>query len=188
MKRVFAMAALLLVLFTLPAFGQQAGCLLYTDDTPPREVAEVTVPEGFTRSPEESHVGGTSEYYFLPTDADSHVRFLYYTTGQGDPHRLAEAALASYNVLYDEFEAGEIHSKDFADRACLYFDYTCAYPSRAGDTFVYEQTAVAYIPLNSDEFIACIASLAFDDPAGYLSDTAMREFLDFAMNAVKLTE
>ena len=188
MKRVFAMAALLLILSVVPAFGQQAGCLLYTDDTPPREVAEVAVPEGFACLSEESSAGETPEYYFLPTDAGSHVRFLYYTTGRGDAHKLAEAAVSSYRMLYDEFDAGEIRSADFSGRACLYFDYTCAYPSRTGDTFVYEQTAVAYIPLNSDEFIACIASLAFDDPAGYLSAAAMREFLDFAMSAVKLSE
>ena len=187
MKRVFAIAALL-VLSVAPALGQQAGCLLYADDTPPRAVAEVAVPEGFACLPEEPPAGETPEYYFLPTDTDSHVRFLYYTTGRGDARRLAEAALSSYRMLYDEFDTGEIRSEDFAGRACLYFDYTCAYPSRAGDTFVYEQTAVAYIPLNSDEFIACIASLAFDDPAGYLSTSSMREFLDFAMSAIKLFE
>ena len=188
MKRAFVTGVLLLILFTAPAFGGQAGCVLYTDDTPPRAVAEVAVPEGFACPSGNSSAGNTPEYYILPTDAGSDVRFMYYTTGRGDPRTLAEAALASYSVLYDEFNAGEIRNMDFKGMASLYFDYTCAYPDRAGDALVYEQTAVAYIQLDSDEFIACIISLAFNDPNGYLSAEGMRERLASAMNAIELSE
>ena len=186
MKRVLVPAILLLVLFIAPAFGQD-GCILYSDGTPPREVAEVAVPEGFACPDGETAAGETPEYYLLPTDAGSDVRFLYYTTGRGDSRRLAEAALTSYSMLYDEFTAGEIQDGDFNGRSCLRFDYTCAYPNRAGDALVYEQTAVAYIPLDSDEFIACIVSLAFDDAKGYLSAEAMQERLASAMDAIELS-
>ena len=178
----------LLVLFVTPAFGGQAGCVLYTDAAPSSAVAEVTVPDGFACSSGDSSVGETPEYYLLPSDAGSDVRFLYYTTGRGDPQTLAEAALASYSMLYDEFSAGEIHHEETEGLTTLYFDYTCAYPTRTGDALIYEQTAIAYIPLGSDTFIACIASLAFDNSDDYLSTEAMREFLMFAMNAIELSE
>ena len=176
----------MLMMVIAPAYGGQPGCMLYTDDTPPRAVAEVAVPEGFACVPGDSSAGDTPEYYFLPDAEASDVRFLYYTTGRGDPHKLAAAALGSYSMLYDEFSAGEIQDEDFDGRACLYFAYTCAYPNRAGDALLYEQTAVAYIPLGSDEFIACIVSLAFDDPDSYLSAEAMREWMAFAVSAVEL--
>ena len=190
MMRAFGPAVLFLflILFTVPAFSGQTGCPLYTDDTPPRAVAGVAVPEGFSCLSEESVAGETPEYYLVPTEAESNVRFLYYTTGRGDPQTLAKAALSSYGMLYDEFSAGEIRQEAFAERDCLYFDYTCAYPTRTGDAMVYEQTAVAYIPVDGDAFIACIASLAFDDPEDYFSGEEMHAFLMFAMQAIELCE
>ena len=112
----------LLVLFVTPAFDGQAGCVLYTDAAPSSAVAEVTVPDGFACSSGDSSAGETPEYYLLPSDAGSDVRFLYYTTGRGDPRALAESALSSYSMLYDEFTAGEIRDVDFRGTASLYFE------------------------------------------------------------------
>ena len=107
---------------------------------------------------------------------------IYYTTGEGDPRALAETALESYVTFYDEFVPGEIIEDALAGQDCLHFDYTCAYPDRSGTNMVYEQTAIAYVPLDEAQFIACIISLAFDDPAGYCDDLTDR--LTQALSAI----
>ena len=141
----------------------------------------VTPPEGYVAVPEMAMEG---EYYFVPAATDDPVRFIYYTIGAGDPRALAEAALKSYATFYDEFTPGRIREESLAELTCLRFDYTCAYPDRSGEHMVYEQTAVAYVPLEGGQFIACIVSLAFDDPSGYRED--LTDLMTLALNAIEL--
>ena len=174
MKRM--VIALLLVMAMMTASGLAQG-----KDYPLKTSVEayVTPPEGYVAAPE---MAMEDEYYFIPGAQGDPVRFIYYTTGEGDPQALAEAALESYASFYDEFAPGEILKDTLAGRDCLHFDYTCAYPDRSGAHMVYEQTAVAYVPLDEAQFIACIVSLAFDDPAGYCDDLTDR--LSLALSAI----
>ena len=174
MKRM--VIALLLAIVMLTASGLAQG-----ESYPLNASVEayVTPPEGYVAAPEMALEG---EYYFVPNMPGDPVRFIYYTTGEGDPRALAETALESYVTFYDEFVPGEIIEDALAGQDCLHFDYTCAYPDRSGTNIVYEQTAIAYVPLDEAQFIACIISLAFDDPAGYCDDLTDR--LTQALSAI----
>ena len=176
---------LLSALLTGVCCAEAAGCpLRIARNGRLATVATIAAPEGFVSSPELSTTSDGTEYYFVPSDASSPVRFLYYTAGSGNPRALAEAALDSYGVFYDEFQAGGIREEELASQRCLRFDYTCAYPDRTGDHTVYEQTAVGYIFLDGGEFIACIVSLAFDDPSDYLAEEALTAQQDGALSAI----
>lgn len=176
MKRMIIALLLITVLPNASGFAQATDFPLMAGDT---VVAHVTPPEGFIAAPEMALEG---EYYFVPDTSGGPVRFIYYTAGEGDPRALAEAALESYAAFYDEFAPGEIREDTLAGQNCLRFDYTCAYPDRNGVNMVYEQTAVAYIPLEEEQFIACIVSLAFDNPTGYCDDFTER--LTLALSAI----
>lgn len=176
MKRMVIALMLITALLNASGFAQAAGFPLTIGDT---EVARVTPPEGFAAAPEMALEG---EYYFVPDAPGDHGRFIYYTTGEGDPRALAKAALESYATFYDVFAPGEIREDTLAGRDCLRFEYTCAYPDQSGAHMVYEQTAVAYVPLDEGRFIACIVSLAFDDPNGYRDDLTDR--LTLALSAI----
>ena len=177
MKRMVIALLLVAALLTVSAFAQGADYPLKTSSVEVR----VTPPEGYAAAPEMAMEG---EYYFVPESSGNPVRFIYYTVGEGDPRALAEAALESYATFYDEFVPGEIREDTLAGKDCLRFDYTCAYPDRGGEHTVYEQTAVAYVPLPDGQFIACIVSLAFDDPSGYSDDLTDR--LTLSLGAIEL--
>ena len=139
MKRM--VIALILSAALLAASGLADGA-----DYPLKASVEVriTPPESYVAAPQLAMEG---EYYFVPGAPGDPVRFIYYTVGEGEPRALAEAALESYATFYDEFAPGEIREDTLAGQRCLRFDYTCAYPDRNGTHTVYEQTAVAYVPL-----------------------------------------
>ena len=175
MKRMVIALMLIMAMLSASGLAQGADYPLKTSSVEGR----VTPPEGYVAAPEMAMEG---EYYFVPEASGDPVRFIYYTTGEGDPRALAKAALESYATFYDEFAPGEIREDALTGRDCLRFDYTCAYPDRDGEHMVYEQTAVAYVPLDESQFIACIVSLAFDDPAGYCDDLTDR--LTLALSAI----
>ena len=180
------MAILVLALLAAIPVVRAESCPLL--DGAGNTVATVGEMEGLAAAPELSASSDTPEYYFVPVDKASPIRFVYYTTGAGDPMALAQAALSSYSMLYDEFSAGEILQEAVADRDCLRFRYTCAYPDRSGAQMVYEQTAVAYLPLSGESFIACILSLAFDDAESYWSAEALDDRLETALGAIQMAE
>lgn len=187
MKRILICALALLLAALLPACAASAAGspLLAERDGALTEIAAVSPPAGYAEAPELAAPGDTPEYYFIPTEK-SPVRFLYYTTGSGDPAALAAAALESYAAFYEEFRPAAVREDRLAGRDCLRFDYTCAYPDADGKALVREQTAVAYVPLEGDAFIACIASLAFDEPDGFLTDDALTALLETALGAIEL--
>lgn len=153
-----------------------------------RTVAQVVSPEGYAPLEDASPTGSEPEYYLVPNDAESPVRFLYYTTGCGDSRALAEAARENYALFYDEFDSGEIAEITLSGRACLCLAYTCAYPGRDGATPVYEQSAICYFPAGENAFVACILSLSFDSPDDYLSEAAFAESLEQMASAVQWME
>ena len=177
MRRMFFSLLLVAVLLGTSCFAQGSDYPLKASST----VVHLMPPEGYVIAPEMAMEG---EYYFVPSVPGDPARFLYYTTGAGDPRALAQAALESYAAFYDEFAPGEIREDALAGRDCLRFDYTCAYPDRSGERTVYEQTAVAYVPLDDKQFVACIVSLAFDDPSDRCSPDALTERLTLALNAI----
>ena len=183
--RMLALAVAALMLFAMTGCAQEEAFPLKVGGSgKARVVGHVSPPEGFAAAPELAVEGATPEYYFTPADPGSDVRFFYYTAGEGDPRALAETALASYGVFYDEFQAGEIREEALAGRQCLHFDYTCAYPDRSGARTVYEQTAIGYIPLDGESFVACSVSLAFDDASGVYPAEALDALLTQALSAV----
>ena len=187
MKKIAFLTALLIML-TGMCLVESANYPLFAAGESKRITAVVTPPDGFTCAPEMAVFSETPEYYFVPADEESPVRFIYYTTGNGDPRALAEAAMTDYGAFYDEFHKGEVREVTICGRACLCFDYTCAYPDRKGDGTVYEQTVVAYVPLESDAFIACIVSLDFDGAGSYVSKAALTEQLEVALDAIAMVE
>jgi len=132
--------------------------------------------------------GPEPEYYFAPADAESPVRFIYYTTGYGDCSALAEAAVKSYGAFYDDFAAGEITETTIAGKPCLTFSYTCSYRAQNGYTPVYEQSALCYFPVSEGTFIACILSLSFDSAEEYLDAEALNALVEQAAAAIQMAE
>ena len=149
-------------------------------------VASVQAPEGYALQESAPSGGADPEYYFVPVDPDRPVRFLYYTAGSGDPDTLASAALDSYAMFYDEFDYHAPVAETLAGLDTLRFDYTCAYPDRDGSAMVYEQTCVCYVTIREDRFVACICSLAFDDPAAYLDADALLALTEQALGAIRI--
>ena len=191
MKRMSMLLALLLACLWLTGAALAEDCPLITDmgldgAKELRTVATVRPPEGFELQPSADPAAEEPEYYFVPADGASSVRFYYYTAGQGQPEALAKAALESYAMFYDGFSASDITDAPLDGRNCLRFSYSCAYPGRDGVTPVYEQTAVCYLPLREDRFVAVIASLAFGSAAGRLSDDQLEAELAKALAAVSL--
>ena len=183
--RMLALAIAAMMLFAMSGCTQEQNFLLKVSQSGKvRAVGYITPPEGYAAAPEMAAEAATPEYYFTPIAADSHVRFFYYTAGEGNPRSLAEAALASYRVFYDEFQAGDIREEELAGQQCLHFDYTCAYLDRSGEKTVYEQTAIGYVPLDDASFIACIVSLAFEDASGCLAAEDLDALLSEALRAV----
>lgn len=184
MRKIRFFAALLLLLFSASCCAQAADYSLKVGGEAPRAVASVRAPEGFIPAPDMAVPGDTPEYYFIPEDDHSAVRFIYYTAGSGDPDALAKAALASYTAFYDDFQAGEPEAFTVGDRTGLRFDYTCAYPDRSGEHRVYEQTSVAYITVDEGVFVACVVSLGFGAAEDYLAKEALTAQLGQALNAI----
>lgn len=151
-------------------------------------VAEVAAPEGYALlegiSP--NFAGAEPEYYFAPEDAQSPVRFLYYTTGYGNSYTLAKNAVERYHTFYEVFEAGSIVTNTLADKECLSVVYTCSYAGQDGVTPVYEQSALCYFPVQDGVFIACIASLEFDSAEEYLGAEEMNAILEQAAAAIEM--
>ena len=131
------------------------------------KIAEIQIPDGFVLA--DGVTGLNPELYYAPEDEESPLRFVYYTTGNGDCLALAHAAAENYSAFYDEFEPGEIEENSLGDRYCVQFAYTCAYPGPDGTSIVYEQTLLCYFPLEGDAFVAMILSQAFDAAEEYLS-------------------
>lgn len=187
-KVLCLLAALAVACAALAAAQEGEYPLMVRADGELRPAAWAEAPEAFVPAPEYAAPGDTPEYYFVPADGEDPTRFFYYTTGSGDPVALAEAAISSYGMFYDEFRASGIREDELAGFRCTRFDYTCAYPDRTGASLVYEQTAVAYVPLEDGQFIACIASLAFDDPDAYRTGEALGELLARALGAVVMAD
>ena len=185
--RIIQLASVMLALLI-------AGAAAFAEDLPllageDRRVAvTVSAAEGLMLAPEMAVAGDTPEYYFIPEDGAGPLRFVYYTTGSGDPMALAKAALGSYAMLYDSFSAGGIREDPVAGRTCLHFDYACSYPDRSGARQIHEQTAVAYLPLSGDQFVACIVSLAFDDPDARWTTEALDNHLMSALERVRMAD
>lgn len=193
MKIETKLLALLLALLCLAGAALAEDCPLIADMGADgakdlRTVATVRTPEGFALQAPADPAAEEPEYYFVPTDEGSNVRFYYYTAGSGSPEALAKAALESYAMFYDEFQPGEVTDAPLDGRACLRFSYACAYPDRSGASLVHEQDAVCYLPLREDRFVAVIASLAFGDGQDLLSPEALDAELTRALAAVELEE
>lgn len=191
MRRTTMLLALLLACLCLAGAALAEDCPLITDMGAEgakdlRTVATVQPPEGFALQAPADPAAEEPEYYFVPTDEASPVRFYYYTAGQGQPEALAKAALESYAMFYEDFHAGDITDAPLDGRDCLRFSYSCAYPGRDGATPVYEQTAVCYLPLREDRFVAVIASLAFGSAKDRLTDALLEAELAKALAAVRL--
>ncbi|MBE5808372.1 MAG: hypothetical protein E7317_08530 [Clostridiales bacterium] len=150
-------------------------------------IAEVEAPTDLAYAPELATPGDTPEYYFLPKDGKDPLRFVYYTSGAGDPMKLAEMAQTDYAMFYDDFAGSEIRNESIAGRDGIAFSYTCHYPDRSGKNEVYEQTAVGYWPLGDGLFVACIVSLAFDDPSAYWPEAQLAAKLEEALGCVTVT-
>lgn len=156
---------------------------LGTADAPDyRKIAEIQVPDGFVLA--DGVTGLNPELYYAPEDEESPVRFVFYTTGNGDCLALAHAAAESYSSFYDEFEPGSIEETSLSDRSCIQFAYTCAYPGPDGASAVYEQTILCYFPLEGDAFAAMILSQAFDSAEKYLSHDDLLAQLDPFADAI----
>ena len=151
-----------------------------------RVVARVVQPEGYALSEDSDVDGEEPEYYFEPESDESPVRFLYYTTGYGDSQSVAEAAIASHAMFYDEFASSEVAERTLADRTFLSFDYTVAYPNAEETAMVYEQSAVCYFPVGGDAFVVCVVSLSFDGSDAYLDAEALDAYVAQACGAVNL--
>lgn len=151
-------------------------------------VAEIDVPDGY------SYIEGVMpnsvyepEYYFIPDDSESGVRFMYFTTGFGDHHRLARLAAESYAGFYEVYEAGEIVEGEHAGKESLSFTYTCSYAGPDGITPVYEQSALCYFPVKNNGFIACIISFIFDSESEYLDAETIDAYIEQAAAAIRMT-
>ena len=192
MKRVFSL--LLVLCMLLPAALAEAGAYpLLVKDADAKAVSYHTVAyvseiEGYALmggiTPNSN--GPEPEYYFAPADAESPVRFIYYTTGYGDCSALAESAIKSYGAFYEEFTAGEITEGVIAEKDCLSFSYTCSYRGQNGYTPVYEQSALCYFPVGEGTFIACILSLGFDSAEEYLDAEALNALVEQAAAAIQM--
>ena len=184
MKRTYRiLLALLAALLTASAALAEDYPLL---DRAGSQAARVLPAEDLAVLPQTPIPGSTPEYYFRPTDGFEDVRFYYYTTGEGEPRALAEAALENYAIFYDDFTAGAISDAPLADRACLRFSYTCGYLGPDGESMVYEQTAVAYLPLGDDEFIACIVSLGFTGGDDFWAEASLTALLSDIVERVQM--
>lgn len=192
MKRMVSILLVLCLMFCT-ASAEQSNYPLIANVAGPEApeyaaVAEVIVPEGYASldgiSP--NYTGTEPEYYFIPEDADSPVRFLYYTTGSGNSRILAENAIERYYSFYDVFEAGEVTSTLLAGKECINVTYTCSYPGQDGVTPVYEQSSLCYFPITDHAFIACIVSLAVDSAEEYLDAEAMNALLEQAAAAIEM--
>lgn len=192
MKRMVSIL-LTLCLLSFTAFAQSDTYPLIANVAGPEApeyaaVAEVAAPEGYVPldgvSP--NYTGAEPEYYFVPEDSNSPVRFLYYTTGSGNGSKLAENAIERYHTFYEVFEAGEITSTFFAEKECINVTYTCSYAGQDGITPIYEQSSLCYFPITEHSFIACIVSLAFDSAEEYLNAEAMNALLEQAAAAITM--
>lgn len=175
---------ILALMLPLCAYAEEENPLTFNQST----IAHVVCPEGYAVQADEAISGTDPEYYLMPTDAESPVRFLYYTTGSGDSQALAEAAQQNFMVFYDEFASDEIGEITLAGRTCLCLSYTCTYPAEDGTTPVYEQSAICYFPVQDDTFVACILSLSFDSADDYLSEEEFGESLELMASAVEWME
>ena len=163
--------------------GQQPNWLVAKIGEDYSKVGEVSQPEGFARLEGVTPNGTEPEIYFAPEDAESPIRFFYYTTGYGAPAELAESARSTFAVYYDDCTTSELKSAHIGEKDCTFFHYTCSYPDREGET-AYEQSLIGYFPITDDCFAACIISLYADGAESYAAEEELIAYLETAAAAL----
>lgn len=164
--------------------GQQPNWLIAKIGDEYLKVAEIDQPEGFALLEGVMPNGAEPEIYFAPENAESPIRFFYYTTGYGDPAELADAARKSFAVYYDDCTTSELTQTRIGEKDCTFFHYTCSYPDREGNT-AYEQSLIGYFPVADGCFAACIISLYADDAESYAAEEELIGYLETAAGAIR---
>lgn len=187
MKKIIALVAALMLIATAACAewveGQQDNWLIAKVDGKYAKVAEILSPEGFAPLEGVTPNGDEPELYFVPEDSENPVRFFYYTTGYGEPATLAENARQTFAIYYDDCVASELADATVVGRSCTYFHYTCSYATEQGDA-AYEQSLIAYFPIDDACFAACIISLYVEDSESFLSEEELYDYLNAAASAI----